>query len=328
MGLATETGRSSRSIAIRKRRDMESKVGTLGRSGGRRVFGVCGMILAGATILFGGTVYGQEPGSEHGSLAEIGHKLSNPVSDVWAMYTEFDLGFSDGNVNLGNSKIGGRMIFQPILPFPLAGEGAHKWQLISRPTIPVLFSEPLPKGLDEYAHVGGLGNTQVPIILAPPSGNWVLGVGPTWLLPTATRSAFGRQQWGVGPAFVAGYKTKQWIGGVFPQYTWAIGGSNADDKHNESSLNMLYFYFYNLPNAWQIGFNPTVTYNARATSGNRWNVPVGLTVSKMTKIGKRPVKLQFGVEYSVVRQDTFGQQAQFKLNIIPLIPSLVRHPLF
>jgi hypothetical protein len=47
----------------------------------------------------------------------------------------------------------------------------------------------------------------------------------------------------------------------------------------------------------------------------------------MTKIGKIPVKIQFGVEYSVVSQDAFGQRAQFKLNIIPVIPSLIKKPL-
>jgi hypothetical protein len=46
----------------------------------------------------------------------------------------------------------------------------------------------------------------------------------------------------------------------------------------------------------------------------------------MTKIGDTPVKLQFGIEYSVVQQDTFGQVAQIKLNIIPVIKSLVKEP--
>src|SRR5512136_2562865 len=53
---------------------------------------------------------------EQGSLAELGAKLSNPVSDVWALFTEFDFFFSDGDVNRGDAKIGGRMIFEPILP--------------------------------------------------------------------------------------------------------------------------------------------------------------------------------------------------------------------
>jgi hypothetical protein len=51
-------------------------------------------------------------------------------------------------------------------------------------------------------------------------------------------------------------------------------------------------------------------------------------VAKTTKIGKLPVKFQLGVEYSVVNQDSFGQEWQVKLNIIPVIPALVKNTLF
>jgi hypothetical protein len=37
------------------------------------------------------------------------------------------------------------------------------------------------------------------------------------LFPTATKNAFGRDQFGIGPAGILGYKTKQWTVGVFPQ---------------------------------------------------------------------------------------------------------------
>jgi hypothetical protein len=154
-------------------------------------------------------------------------------------------------------------------------------------------------------------------------------LGPTWLFPTGSRDEFTRKQWGVGPAFVLGYKTKDWTAGIFPQYTWGFGGWNDEDEGepDASYFSMLYFFIYNLPNSWQIGLNPTISYDDNATSGNKWNVPVGLFASKMTKIGKLPVKVQLGVEYSVVSQDDFGQRAQFKLNVIPVIPSLIKKPI-
>jgi hypothetical protein len=91
---------------------------------------------------------------------------------------------------------------------------------------------------------------------------------------------------------------------------------------------VLPFYYYNLPDAWQIGFNPTMTYNDKATSGNKWNVPVGITVAKTTKVGKLPVKFQLGVEYAVERQDAFGPEWKIKLNVIPVIMSLQKSPFF
>jgi hypothetical protein len=305
---------------------------------------VWSVILVVMFVLLGGAVHAQQSSSdsakggdsgqadshpEHGSLAEISAKLSNPVGDVWAMFTEFDLSFSDGDVNTGASQIGGRMIFQPIMPLPLYGKGENAWKLIIRPTIPLLFSQPVPKGLGEFTNLGGLGDTALPLLVSPPTGNWILGIGPTLLFPTATRDEFGRQQWGVGPAVAFGYKTKEFTAAVFPQYWWGIGGAGQDKNTPDASyLSMLYAFFYNLPNAWQVGTNPTISYDAKASSGNKWNVPVGVTVSKTTKIGDVPVKFQLGIEYSVVHQDTYGQVAQIKLNIIPVIKSLMKDPIF
>jgi hypothetical protein len=262
------------------------------------------------------------------SVAEIGAKLSNPVSDVWALFTQFGLTFSDGDLNTGDPEVGGNISFQPILPIPLYGSGADAWRLIVRPTIPLLF-DPVPQGFDRFDTEVGLGDTLLPLPISVPAGSWILALGPTFTLPTSTQDAFGRQQWAVGPTGVIGYKTKKWIAGVFPQYFFGIGSRGDQGSTPDASyMSMLYFAFYNLPDAWQIGFNPTVSYDAKASSGNRWNVPVGLVVTKTTRIASRPVKFQFGFEYSVVSQDDFGQRFQIKLNVIPVISALIDRPLF
>jgi hypothetical protein len=297
---------------------------------------VASALLLLAFVFCATAAHGQEspakPGGatapEGGDVSETGKKLSNPLSNVWALFTEFDLNFSNGKVNSGHDQVGSRMIFQPILPIPLHGEGDKEWRLITRPTIPVLFSEPIPSGQDKFAHEGALGDIQVPMVISPPVKNWILGAGPTWLLPTATEKAFGRQQWGVGPAVVVGHYNEKVTLGVFPQYFFGIGSRGRhSDVPDASYLNLLYFMFYNLPNAWQIGFSPTVTYDHQASSGNKWNVPVGVTVWKTARIGKTITKFELGVEYSVVRQEAFGQRAVIKFSVIPVIPSLIRKPL-
>jgi len=111
-------------------------------------------------------------------LAEIGKKLANPVSNVWALFTELDLTFEDGDINKGSDQVGGRMIFQPVMPFLLHGTGSNEWKLIARPTVPVLFSEPIPQGIDDYDHRGGLGDIQLPMLVSPLTGKWLTGVGP------------------------------------------------------------------------------------------------------------------------------------------------------
>ena len=56
---------------------------------------------------------------------------------------------------------------------------------------------------------------------------------------------------------------------------------------------------------------------------------VGLGVARTMKLGKPPVKFQFSVEKSVIRQDAFGKDWNVRPNVIPVvIPALVKNPLF
>lgn len=67
-----------------------------------------------------------EPGSgstqgESVDLQEINRKLSNPVSDVWALFTEFDLFFSGGAMQTGSENNFGqhaqiRLNIIPVIP--------------------------------------------------------------------------------------------------------------------------------------------------------------------------------------------------------------------
>ena len=57
-------------------------------------------------------------------------------------------------------------------------------------------------------------------------------------------------------------------------------------------------------------------------------MPVGFGVARTIRIGKMPVKFQLSAEKSIVRQDDFGTDWKIRFNIIPVIPSLVKRPLF
>jgi len=270
---------------------------------------------------------------EHGSLGEIGAKLANPLGDVWALNTSFNMPqFYDGDVNTGDPQLGATLLLQPILPIPLHGTGDGEWRLITRPIIPLIFSKPIPTGFDEFDHKTGIGDIQLPLTLNLPerySGNFLLGAGPVGLFPSATDDDLGQDQWALGPAAVLGYKTKKLTTGIFPNYFWKVGSSGQDeDQRDVNQGSLLYFLILNLPNAWQAGFNPTITYNHNADHGNKWNVPVGLFAGKTIKIGKMPVNIKAGLEYSVVSPDAFGQRAQFRIQITPVIPSLIKNPIF
>ena len=275
-----------------------------------------------------------ESGTDHGSLANVSRKLSDPTATIWALFTEFDLSFNNGNATGGNDDLGSLMNFQPILPIPLYGEGEDQWKMIVRPAVPIQFAAPRPDGANNTNYDAGLADILLPLLAVPPlSGshpNLIFGVGPTFVLPTSSKVQLGRRQWQVGPTAILGWKTKKYMFAVFPQYFFGVGGrgDQGSNIENASNMNLLYFGYINLPNAWQIGINPVITYDHKASRGNKWNVPLEIGFTKTTKVGNQPVKFQFGVEYSVVSQDDFGKRALIKLNIIPVIGGLIQNPIF
>jgi len=273
----------------------------------------------------------------HGSLDNVGAKLANPLSDLWSLQFNFQgPTFWDGDINAGSPEMGGNLIVQPVMPLPLYGSGEDEWRLITRPVIPILFSQPIPKGFDDFNYRGGLADMALELVLAPPASftrlpkQMIFGVGAGLGFPTSTNDAFGNQQFSAGPAVALGWKTKTFTSVLFP--TYFFGYADRSDRSRStpdvSQLSFLYSLVVNLPQAWQIGFNPTITYDDKAASGDKWNVPIGLFGSKTIKVGRTPLNIRVGLEYSAVSQDTFGKRANFRVQITPVVPSLIQKSIF
>ena len=266
-------------------------------------------------------------------MGAVGEKLANPLSDLWNLSMNFQTPtFFDGDLNKGDDRVGANMIFQPVMPIPLFGSGDATWRMITRPIIPLIFSQPIPRGVDKFDDKSGIGDIQMPLLLSVPpkyAGKFIFGAGPVGLFPTATDNALGSDQWALGPAVVLGYKFEKLTAILFPNYFWKIASSGQDDDTPDISQGtLLYGLTFHLPNAWQFGTNPTISYNDKADSGNKWNVPVGLYVGKTTKMGNFPVNIKLGLEYSVVSPDDFGKQVAVRLQITPVVPSLIKNTIF
>lgn len=270
---------------------------------------------------------------EKGSMGEIGKKLANPLADLWALnFNSFIPGFFDGDINRGDAKLGATTIFQPILPVPLKGEGAEELRVIMRPVVPLIWGVPTPDGFDKFDYKSGIGDIQLPFVFAVPAskaGKWILGAGPVFEFPTATDDDLGADQWSLGPAIAVGHKGKALTSVLFFNYFWKIGESGQDSGTPDTSKgSLLYSFQYALKDGWQIGTNPNITYNHKASSGNKWNVPIGVFVGRTLKLGARPWNFKLGVEYSAVSPDDFGQQAAIRFQATPIIPGLIQKPLF
>ncbi len=269
----------------------------------------------------------REGGStQGGSLEEVNKELSNPVSSFWSISLQQNNYLLDieGKEDRWNSNLN----FQPVLPVSLTRD----WNLITRPVVTVFNSvpHPNPRNPADVETTTGFGDTILMEMFAPTprlTGKWLLGIGPTFIFPTASSDYTGQGKWQAGPAAVVGYLSEKWILGVFAQnWTSFAGDSNRPDV-NQMNLQPIAGLF--LPGGWSIGYSGNVLANWKSESSrNVWTVPIGIGIGKVVKLGPVSVKIGLGVQYMVQHPDNFGQQWNIQLGVTPVIPNLVKGALF
>ena len=295
------------------------------------IVGVLTLIAAGNGSAAEAKAGGAAAPSKQDDLQKTALKLGNPAADIWALQTEFGLTTNDGDANTGDPEWGSSILFEPVLPVPVWGKGDNQWKVIVRPSIPFFIDQPFPKEeINDFKHKTGLGDMFLPFALTMPNKRFILSLGPTFYIPTATSDELGNQQWGIGPTFIAGIKTKKIRAGIFPQYWWRVAdtGGRDNDTRNLNQGSMLAFFWYSLPDAWNVGYDFSTTYNHNAPSDNKWTVPVGLKIAKTVKIGTKTFKFMGGLSYNVVSEKEFGQRVSFVFDVIPVIQSAIKKPLF
>lgn len=249
--------------------------------------------------------------------SELNRELTNPVSSLWSIANQFN------NFELNNGHWNNNWNFQPVLPLSLTKD----WNLITRPVMPFYNIVPHPTVSGEWERDAGLGDLALVELLSPAhSGNWILGVGPTAIFPTATSGFTGQGKWQLGPTFVAGYLTKQYFIGVFPQQWWSIGGEHGKPDTNQMNLQPIATLFFG--EGWSLGYSGNILANWNAPSEDVWTVPIGLGLAKVVKFGRLPVKLQLAVQYMPVHPREFGQEWNVQVSITPVIPKLIKGVLF
>ena len=269
------------------------------------------------------------------SLADLGKELNNPISSVWNITTQSNMYFYKGDLS---PAYRGQFVFnlQPVLPIPLT----EKWSLIPRPVIPIL-SSPYISGtsidvpfIDQsvarptWSRAGGLGDIGLVTILSPNVPGAILGFGPTFVFPTATRYDLGQGKFQLGPAVVVGFVAKEWVGGVFSQHWWSLSGTPRKPPTNQT--NIQYFLYRMLPDGWQVGFAPNILIDWHAEGKNRLTFPLGIGVGRTFKINPSlpPIQMSLEFQWMPVYPESFGQRFNIRYVFKPVLPSLIKKPLF
>jgi hypothetical protein len=152
-------------------------------------------------------------------------------------------------------------------------------------------------------------------------GRLTWGAGPVFQLPTATSTYLGQGKLGIGPSIVVLMQPGHWTLGVLVNNVWSVAGSGSRPDVNQFLLQ--YFINYNLKKGWFITWQPTLTANWEAASGNQWTVPYGGGIGRIMKLGFQPVSLtaQF---YGNAAHPVNTPSWTMRLQIAFLFPKLTR----
>jgi hypothetical protein len=148
--------------------------------------------------------------------------------------TNFDIGPLDRTENVLN--------IQPVIPIQVS----EKWNLITRIIVPLVFE---PDVTERNLGVMGLGDTNPTFFLSPAKpGKLIWGIGPAFLIPTATNNVLGQGKWSGGPSVVLLVQPEHWTIGALISNVWNFAGES--DKPAVNQMLLQYFINYNLQKGW------------------------------------------------------------------------------
>jgi len=245
--------------------------------------------------------------AQQGGDAGLAQELTNPLADLMTipiqMNYDRDIGLQDQGWKLQTN-------IQPVIPFHLTED----WTLISRTILPVTYQDDIFPGAGSQF---GLGDTSLSLFLSPKksAANVIWGVGPIFLLPTATDSLLGAKKWGTGPTAIVLTLRGPWTMGALGNHVWSFAGDK--DRIDISNTFLQPFVAYTWPSAWTLSVQSESTYNWKI---EKWSVPINVAVAKLVRWGKLPVSLQAGVGYWVESPETGPEGFRFRLQANFVLP--------
>lgn len=211
---------------------------------------------------------------------DVGQAVVNPFSNqiVVPLTLNWDKGGGPGGD--GNSFV---FEIEPLVPIRLS----ENWALISRTTLPFVVQSHIADGppTDET----GIGDIMQSLLLSPRHeiGGWLsAGVGPAFLIPTASSKPIGNDRFSVGPAVQLNIQTSTLTFDLLAYQIWSVKGDGARDPVNRA---------YVEPSITFTG-KGGINYGINAEAGCDWlapgrrcSVPINVTIA-------HPVHLSPGVD--------------------------------
>lgn len=220
----------------------------------------------------------EQPDKPGASAQELADKLANPVASLISVPLQNNLNYGIGPYNGSKYTIN----IQPVVPFKLS----DNLNLITRYILPVVDQTDIT---GENTHEFGLSDATITAFFAPKTKGLILGIGPAFLVPTATEKVLGTEKFGIGPSVLVMHQGKGLSVGFLANQIWSVAG-NAD----RTDVNQFYtqiFMSHSYKSGASLGVNAEITQNWQ---GNTTMISLNPSIGGITKFGSQVV--QFNVQ--------------------------------
>lgn len=228
------------------------------------------------------------------AVTQEGQSLSSQASDPTASLMSFQLQ-NFYSPNLHNLRGTQNVVqFRIAIPFEINGISN-----IARLTLPGV--------TENEGGETGLGDATIFNLLAFDRDWGRVGVGAVALLPTG-KDGVSAEKWGLGPAFGFVARPSWGLAGLFNQNILTVAGDDDRPDVNISTLQPI--INISLEHGWSIGTSD-MTFTYDWDRNELTSVPLGVKISRLTKLGGHPVQWQLSYERNfydtaVAPQDTIG----------------------
>ncbi|VAW70376.1 hypothetical protein MNBD_GAMMA09-1417 [hydrothermal vent metagenome] len=249
------------------------------------------------------------------SSDDLARELNNPNTPLAKLTIEYTTTAFDGNTpGAGNENVN-VILFKPVFPFPLNGDGTKNF--FFRPVLAYAIEQPIFDSSEgRFKSRSGLGDMGFDLAVGQTYDSGLILVGGLQgTLPIGSDDLTG-DQYRLGPEFIVSHFNASRVLAAFPAHQWDVSGGGS--SYSKTTLELFALKF--LPGGWTVGTQPKMSYDWKADQAT---IPLNLTVRKVVRLGNMPVQLSAGFDYYVEKNNDFGPDFGFIFSITPVVSNFV-----